>query len=258
MRTVEQFVLHLRKQGIKLWMDGERLRYRAPKGALTAALRQELREKKAELVAFLGQAKESESVDTSMIQPVPREQAIPLSFAQQRLWFLDRLQGPNATYNIPKGHHITGPLNVRVLEKSLCEISRRHESLRTTFPTHNGLPQQRIAAASDFKLPVVTLQTLPEAIQEAEVQQRAINEARQPFDLENGPLWRATLLCLGVRSHVLLITMHHIIFDGFSMGIFMDELLILYEAFSHSGEDKPLPLPLLPIQYADFTVWQRQ
>ncbi|MDM8560647.1 non-ribosomal peptide synthase/polyketide synthase [Candidatus Parabeggiatoa sp. HSG14] len=187
------------------------------------------------------------------IVSISREQTLPLSFSQQRLWFLDQLEGEEATYKISTALRLEGRLDRNALEQSLAEVVQRHETLRTTFQTLNGEPIAQLSE-EDFKLTVVDLQDLP-GNGEAEVQHLAILEAQYPFELAKGPLFRATLWKLGPHSHVLGITMHHIISDGWSMGVFAQELSTLYNDFS-SG--KKSPLPPLPIQYVDFAHWQRQ
>jgi amino acid adenylation domain-containing protein len=187
--------------------------------------------------------------------PVSRSEELPLSFAQARLWFLDRIAPGNYAYNISAAVRLTGVLNVAALQQSFNEIVRRHEALRTTFAMGNDQPIQVIAPSMTLPLPIVDLCELPEAEQQAEIQQLAVEEAQRPFDLERDPLLRATLLQLGETEHIVLLTMHHIVSDGWSMGVLVREVAALYEAFSCG---KPSLLPELPIQYADFAVWQRQ
>jgi amino acid adenylation domain-containing protein len=187
--------------------------------------------------------------------PVPREGELPLSFAQARLWFLEQLEPGSSAYNIPVAVRLTGSLEVAALKQSLQEIVERHEALRTTFRMISGEPTQVIAPVLALTMPLVDLCDLPEAQQEAQVERLATEEAQQPLDLAMGPLLRAKLLHLGEAEHVLLLTMHHIVSDGWSIGVLIRELAALYEAFS-SG--KPSPLPQLSIQYADFAHWQRQ
>jgi amino acid adenylation domain-containing protein len=187
--------------------------------------------------------------------PVSREGELLLSFAQARLWFLEQLEPGSGAYNIPAAVRLTGSLDVATLEQSLNEIVQRHEALRTTFRMVSGEPIQVIAPVKALTLQLVDLRDLPEATQEAQVERLATESAQQPFDLAMGPLLRATLLHLGEAEHVLLLTMHHIVSDGWSMGVLIRELAALYEAFSTG---KPSPLPQLPIQYADFAHWQRQ
>jgi hypothetical protein len=196
-----------------------------------------------------------DSPSVATIPPTDKTKSVPLSFAQQRLWFLDQFEPGSAVYNIPAAVRLTGLLDVTALEQSLNEIVQRHEALRTTFSAVQGEPMQVITPTLTLTLVVTDLQEFPEAEWEAEARRLATQEARRPFDLSQGPLLRATLLRLGERDHVLLLTMHHIVSDGWSMSILFRELSVLYEAFSTG---RPSPLPELAIQYADFAVWQRQ
>jgi aspartate racemase len=171
------------------------------------------------------------------------------------MWLLDQLESDTPTYNISNAVRLAGRLNVESLGRSLKEIVSRHEALRTTFAAVDGEPVQVISPVTDVDLPIDDLTTLPEAEREDEAKRRARQEARSPFDLERGPLFRAKLLRLGEEEHLLLLTMHHVVSDGWSMGVFWRELGALYGAFS---EGKPSPLAELPIQYADYALWQRQ
>lgn len=179
----------------------------------------------------------------------------PLSSAQQRLWFLDRIAPGNPFYNIPLAIPIRANLNVRALEQALDAIVARHESLRTTFRVINGEPCQLINPSLVFKLPVTDLRSLPQPERETRTIELATEEARKPFDLERGPLLRGNLITRGWADHVLLLSMHHIVSDGWSMGVLAEELTTLYQSFSLG---LPVNLPELPIQYADFAVWQRE
>ncbi|WP_447980424.1 amino acid adenylation domain-containing protein [Candidatus Nitrospira bockiana] len=187
--------------------------------------------------------------------PAAPEVPLPLSFAQQRLWFLAQLEPAGASYNVPAAVRLTGALDRAALEHAFTEIVRRHEVLRATFPLLDGQPAQVIAPAQPVHLSIVDLGHLPEAEREAAVQRLAKEEARRPFDLMNGPLLRAGLLRLGEREHVLLLTLHHIVADGWSMNVLAKELAALYAA---SGEGRPPALPSLSIQYADYARWQRE
>ena len=189
------------------------------------------------------------------LRPVEREGALPASFAQQRLWFLDQLEPNSPLYNIPAAVRLQGRLDVTALELTLNEIVRRHEALRTNFESLKGQPVQIIAPAVNLMLPRIDLGGLDAEERESAVQKLSAEEARRPFDLARDLLLRATLLQLGDEDHVVLFTMHHIISDGWSMGVFIREVTALYEAFS---ENRPSPLPPLPVQYADFAVWQRE
>ncbi|HIP96962.1 MAG TPA: non-ribosomal peptide synthetase, partial [Anaerolineae bacterium] len=197
----------------------------------------------------------AEGLETPPIEPVSRDGEPPLSFAQQRLWFLDQLAPGNLFYNIPMAVRLTGELDVEALEQSLNEILRRHEVLRTTFRAKGGKPVQIIAPELPLLLLVEDLSHLPETEREAEAGRLVQKEARRPFDLSQGPLLRARLLKLGAEEHIAVVTMHHIISDGWSMEVFIRELAALYEAFS---QGRPSPLPELPVQYADFACWQRE
>ncbi|MDZ7269872.1 MAG: amino acid adenylation domain-containing protein [candidate division KSB1 bacterium] len=206
----------------------------------------------AEKIEILSAA---QGVEAPPIRPVPRTPELPLSFAQQRLWFLDQLEPNSPFYNIPEAVRLTGGLEAALLEKSLNEIVRRHEVLRTTFVTLDGKPRQVIAPALTIPLKLIDLSPLPAAEREAEARRLARHEAQQPFDLSTGPLLRATLLRLQPDEHVMLLTLHHIISDDWSTSVLIQEMAVLYEAFS---KGKPSPLPELPVQYADFAAWQRQ
>jgi amino acid adenylation domain-containing protein/FkbM family methyltransferase len=181
--------------------------------------------------------------------------ALPVSFAQQRLWFIDQLEGGSAFYNSPAAVRLSGRLDVEALRRTLTEIVRRHESLRTRFVEQDGLPVQIIEEAGEVLLPVVELMHLEEEEREAEARRMAAEEAREAFDLSRGPLLRGRLLRLREEEHVALLTMHHIVSDGWSMGVLVREIAALYEAYS---EGRPSPLEELGIQYADYAIWQRE
>jgi amino acid adenylation domain-containing protein len=176
----------------------------------------------------------------------------PLSFAQERLWLLDRLEPGGTAYNIPSWHRLRGRLDAAALELAAAGIVRRHEALRTTFTERDGEPVQVIAPTAGFRLPVVDLSALPEGARRHEARLAA---AARPFDLERGPLFRAALVRLAAEEHVLVLDMHHIVADGWSFGVLFRELAELYGALCAGGEPS---LPELPIQYADFAVWQRE
>ena len=192
---------------------------------------------------------------SSGIVPRADRDGAPLSFAQERLWFIDRLEPGSAVYNIPVAWRLDGALDEAALERALGEIVRRHEALRTTFREVDGSPVQVIAPFGGFTLPVEDLSGLGEADREVEARRRATEEAMRPFDLAAGPLFRAALLRLGEESHVLLLSMHHIVSDGWSMGVLFRELSALYAAYREGRES---PLPELAVQYADYAVWQRE
>jgi amino acid adenylation domain-containing protein len=214
-----------------------------------------LSEKRLALLEMLVKQEDLALPSVSRISPTDKTISVPLSFAQERLWILDQLEPGSSAYNIPLAVHLSGRLNVSSLQQSIGEIFRRHEVLRTTFSTEHDRPVQRIAPVTAFTLPEIDLSAMPKEQREARAQQLASEEAPRPFDLVSGPLMRATLLLLNPEEHVLLVTMHHIASDGWSMGILYQELSVLYEAFL-TGNPSPLPEP--PIQYADFAVWQKE
>ncbi len=211
----------------------------------------------AEQRARLLQALRVETAAEKKPTTIPRRRAqnAPLSYAQQRLWFLDQLEPGRAAFNIPVAFRMTGELPVARLERVLNEIVQRHEVLRATFSVENEQPAQIISPQIKLKLPAIDLSRLPHAQQADEMKQLATAEALRPFDLQRGPLFRAQLYRLRAAEHVLVITGHHIVFDGWSWGVFMQEFATLYAAFT---EEKPSPLAELPIQYADFAAWQRE
>ena len=180
---------------------------------------------------------------------------LPLSWAQERLWFLNQLEGSSAAYNISVSLRITGNLDINALDRALSEIVRRHEVLRTKFSTINSIPIQVIDPEAIVKLNLLNLQQHSTKEQETVLQQLAQQEAATPFDLEIAPLIRGSLLQLSATEYAFLLTMHHIVSDAWSLGVFIQELSSLYQA-NCAGE--PSPLPELPIQYADFAIWQRQ
>ncbi|MCL1464883.1 non-ribosomal peptide synthetase [Argonema galeatum] len=206
--------------------------------------------------ALLEQKLKEKAVKANLEQTISRTtDRTLLSFSQIRIWLVDQLEPGNAAYNRPSNIHLAGQLNVAVLEQSLNEIVRRHEILRTSFPAVDGQPVQVIAPTLTLTWPIVELSHLPTNERKAEVQRLAVQEAQHSFNLSQLPLVRATLLRLDPEEHILLLTMHHIIFDGWSMGVLLKELVALYDAFSTG---KPSPLPELAIQYGDFAQWQRE
>ncbi|MGA4358545.1 amino acid adenylation domain-containing protein, partial [Ralstonia nicotianae] len=188
------------------------------------------------------------------ITAADRGAPLPLSFAQQRLWFLAQMEGGSEAYHIPVGLRLKGELDEDALRRSLDRIVARHEALRTRFVAEDGQAVQLIVPA-DVGLTLEWVDLSTEAVPEHQLGLLAEAEARAPFDLEQGPLIRGRLVKLGEQEHVLLITMHHIVSDGWSQGVLARELGTLYEAYRSGGED---PLPALPIQYADYAVWQRR
>ncbi|MEM7530549.1 MAG: amino acid adenylation domain-containing protein [Chloroflexota bacterium] len=252
--TVARLIAYLNSLGIRVWLEDGQLRYQAPKGAMTAEVRAEIVARKTALMDFLRQAQQTAE------QPIPSAQRpamIPLSFTQEQLWFQSQLEGSSATYNTPSRIRLQGMLDVSALERSLQEINRRHEVLRTSFHQANGQIYQKIASAN-FTLTQVVLgggaEDAQDTHQEERLQQLIQAEAGRPFDLTAGTLWRATLVQLSTQEHILVLTFHHIAFDGWSMGVFNHELSVLYESY-RNGQSSALPET--PIQYADYAIWQQ-
>ncbi|MBF0272353.1 MAG: amino acid adenylation domain-containing protein [Magnetococcales bacterium] len=264
--SIESLLSELRGLGIAVLADGENLRVSAPKNSMTAALRQQVADRKTELLAHL-RHEAAQSATIRITQPeagartipvVPRhpDQELPLSFAQQRLWFLDQLES-GSTWNIPAALRMTGPLNRAALTHALNDLVARHEVLRTSFGKGRDgeTPIQIIAPPALVALPVIDLEPLDPEQQQAEVRRWITQGEDYRFDLATGPLMWVHLLRLSDTAHLLLLTLHHIIADGWSVGVLIHEVAALYAR--HAGSPAPVALPELPIQYADFAVWQR-
>ncbi|HVR97232.1 MAG TPA: amino acid adenylation domain-containing protein, partial [Thermoanaerobaculia bacterium] len=199
--------------------------------------------------------RQAAQVGATRMRPLERRDGpLPLSFAQERLWFLEQLEPGSAFYNIPALIRMEGELRFEALVASLEELTRRHEALRTTFADLEGQPYQRIETEARVSVPVIDLAALPPARRESELRQLATHESRRPFDLARGPLMRVVLFRLAAGDQVIVHTTHHIISDGWSAVIFLREIATLYEAFSTG---RPALLPALPVQYADYAAWQR-
>ncbi|HEX7243557.1 MAG TPA: amino acid adenylation domain-containing protein, partial [Longimicrobiaceae bacterium] len=188
------------------------------------------------------------------LERVPRDRPLPLSFGQQRLWVIHQMDPSSGAYNHLSPFRVRGRLDVRALERALEGVVRRHEALRTVFPVVDGDPVQEVREPGPVPLPLVDLRGAPREAREAEVRALALAEAARPFDLLRGPVFRATLLRVADDEHVVLFTLHHVVSDGWSMGVLVGEVTALYEAHARGGEPG---LPPLPVQYADFAVWQR-
>lgn len=255
MRTLEGFLSELRQRDVTLWLEDDRLRYRAPEGSLAPEELMELRDRKAEIIEFLKAAKQLSSNHQPPLQPVPRGKNLPLSFAQQRFWFLYQFEPDSPANNLPVVVSFTGTLRLDVLKRSVEEVVRRHEVLRSRFPTVDGQPVLVIDPGFKVELPVIDLQNIPTEQRDAEAHQIITKDARQPFDLEKGSLLRVTLFRLTEQDHLLLWNMPCIICDGTSSDLFYQELTTCYVAYATG---KSPDLPELPIQYADFAHWQRQ
>ncbi|WP_254663636.1 condensation domain-containing protein, partial [Pseudoalteromonas sp. BMB] len=248
-------------KGINLFVKDGQLKFKAPKGALTNELKDELIANKPEIIAFLQQV--SSRSHTSQVQKVNRTTpagneivSFPLSYSQERLWFIDQLEPNSATYNIPKTVLINGDLDIVHLEQAFKLIISRHEVLRTVFTEHQGKAQQVVLGEVDFRLTQIDLSHHNDIITRHEKAKAiCLLEAETPFELSKGPLLRAKLIKLKEQQYVLIITLHHIISDGWSTSVMVREFSEILSALSL---DKEPNLPILPIQYADYSVWQRK
>ena len=216
---------------------------------------QDLSPEKRALLEKLLKKKAQARRQAQAIPPRPHPDEHPLSFGQQQLWFFDQLEPESSLYNISGAVRLRGPLQRQALERSMNQVVQRHQVLRARFITEDGEPRQIIAP--DLKIPFsyVDLRELPPQQREERALQLATTEAQRPFDLAQGPLLRAMLLQLDDQEHMVVLSMHHIVADGWSIGVFLREMALLYDAYIH---DRTPHLPELPIQYADYAHWQRQ
>jgi len=253
-RPLAELLTELRQAGVQVWLEGDRLRYKAPKGVLTPDLMGELRDRKLDIITFL----KTVAADTDQaptITPINRQQPLLLSFAQERFWSLAQLNPQSPGFNMPMAYRLTGQLDQAALEQSLTRILQRHEILRTTFIPNGGQLCQQIAAHLPLPLEWIDLTHISPEDREATAQDQANQLAKLPFDLAQGPLVRFYLLALGANNHIILWNFHSIICDGTSLDRFFQEFVTLYTAFA---QGQPDPLQPLAVQYVDFAHWQRQ
>ena len=248
--SIEEFLSHLRRMDVTVAVKGERLVIDAPEGAVTPELRAQIAARKQEILGFLAEA--GAAIDAP-ITATTRNEPAPLSFAQQRMWFLDQLQSQSSAFNSPVHIRFTSPLDLDALAHSICEILQRHDILRTNFPIQNGSPVPVVSPPGPIDLPVDDCSSM-EAIEKLEfIRGRMQAEAETPFDIAHDPLIRTSILRCAADDHILLLTAHHIVSDGWSVGVFLHELTDLYKSYD-ARTTCPLPEPQL--QYADFARWQ--
>src|SRR6202021_2362234 len=180
---------------------------------------------------------------------------LPASFAQERLWFLDQLEPGTAAYNLVRAFRITGPLNEKALTSAIRAVIQRHESLRTIFERIEGEAKQSVLPDVDVQIPIINLTNCPESERKREALRIASEEGKKPFDLTRGPLFRSVLVQLGNNQYIMVLVMHHIITDGWSISILFRELARCYEDFVNGKESQ---LPELPVQYVEYAQWQRE
>ncbi|OOG41449.1 non-ribosomal peptide synthetase [Rhodanobacter sp. C05] len=251
MNTV-QFLNRLQELGIQLSLDGDKLRFRAPSEGFTDELKAELAQRKPEIVGLLRQR---QAVGEPRIERVARDAPIPLTFAQQRLWFLDQFQPGVPAYNVCDADVLVREIDVPALRRAATELVRRHELLRTSFPSVEGVPVQHIAAPYEFPLAFTDLSGMPVSQRDTEARRLAAEEGRRPFDLAHGPLLRLGVIKLEQKRYMWLLSIHHIVSDDWSKKLLGRELEVLYDAFANG---RPSPLPELAIQWADFSIWQHK
>ena len=240
--SLTDLLILLDERDIRVCVEGGRLRFNAPKGAMTADFTEALKACKADLLAHLDRNRRRP------LRPASREEPMPLSYEEERLCILNRLYGPSGTYNVSFYEWVPLPINLRVLRDAMRFLQQRHESLRTTYKQVNGQPTRHIAPVPTADPLGIDLTVLDSAMAWKEMQRVATEEAARPFDLEAGPLWRIALLRLSHNGHVLLVTIHHIVFDGWSKQVMLRELI---QAYWHAHGLSRFCPPPLRIQYAD-------
>ena len=253
--NVYELLKQLGSSGIKLRLEDDELKFRAPKGALTKEYKEQIKANKPEIIAFLRGTKTGSAAEAQIIRAVDRSAAIPLSFAQQRLWFLDQLSPGDISYNIPIHLLMKGALKVDVFERVFGEVIERHEVLRTTFSSQGDEPTQIVHPYEGWTLPFYDISNEASDYRDKRLGQLVDKNVAQSFDLENGPLFRVALIQFGEEEFHLTVTLHHIISDGWSMGVLIQEVVALYQTNCFDLES---PLSPLQVQYADFSAWQRQ
>jgi amino acid adenylation domain-containing protein len=253
--TVETFIARLREAGIELGAEAGNLRVSALPGAFTAEIREQVTRRKRELLLYLAEHANPEPASDACIGRASREGPLPLSFAEKGLWLVDQIYPGSAAFNWSVAVRLTGSLDIPALTRSINEILRRHEVLRTTVTVVDGEPGRVLHSSAEMAIPLVTLSEAPDAAREDELQRQVRELAGTGFDLSQGPLIRARLWRMSEREHVLLIVTHHIVSDGWSLGVIGRELEVLYRCFAR---DETAALPELAVQYADYAVWQRE
>ena len=255
MKTLDELLLELGRLNIKVWLDGDNLRYQAPKGIVTPDILSQIKTYKSEIIAFLNQS----AVELqSIIKPVDKNiknDGLPLSFNQQQFWLLHNLEESNYIYNMVRAFRLEGNLDIPSFQRAVQSLIVRHSILRTIFKVVNDSPLQVILPHLDFEIPKLDLQKLSEIERNSQVEQIILKERTHVFDLSQSPLWRMTLICLDADTQLLILNLHHIICDDWSIQIFLRELSALYQEVL-TGETTSLPQ--LYIEYGDFAHWQHQ
>lgn len=253
--TAQDLIVNLQKLDVELWVEDDKLRYSAPPGVMTDDRLQQLVENKPAIIDWLQRATRLQNVKIEPIKPVSREQPQLASFAQQRMLFIDAMMPGTGSYNVSLPLKIIGALDQAALQKSLDTIMHRHESLRTHFTNRGGEYLQLIEPEQAMPLKQLSLKNHTNKDRQEKLAELVKEERQRPFDLHSGPVIRSTLIDIAENEAVLIITIHHIVSDGWSLGVLFNELHQLYSAFSTGAE---LELSGLQIQYVDYSVWQRR
>ena len=256
--NASELLRSLQEEGVQLWREGDELRYRAPKGSLSVGIIEALAARKQEIIQLL----QNHSVARPCFQarrPLPSDsqEVYPLSFAQQRMWFLQQLEPDSCALNVALGFSLNGPLDVPALERGLGELIKRHEAFRTMCAVNDVQPIQIIVPAERTSMPleIVDLRTIPEPKRERELQSLIALEARRPFALDRSPLLHATLFQLAEDRYALLLTTHHFVVDGWSVNVMLRDLSALYDVNSNGRSSS---LETLTSRYCDYAKWQRE
>jgi amino acid adenylation domain-containing protein len=247
--TIAQLLASLYSEGITVWVEETKLKYRAPQGALSNEIKSQLLARRAEIIEFL----QASTMKPAAIPTAPRDGALPLSFAEEELWLIDRMQPGMTVWNMQAGVRIHGALDVAAFQRSLNSLIERHETLRTSFRLLDGEAVRVVAPTLAVELAAVSLQASKDT--EGEIRRIAAADKKRPFDLSAAPLFRVRLLRLSEAQHVFLFTFHHIISDASSTRIFFRDLMALYQAHVH---EQPPALVDLAVQYSDYAAWVRQ
>jgi len=254
--NIFKLINQVQAKGIQLWEEDGQLKLITPEGALTDDLRQQLVNNKSDVIAFLQQISVTNKLPT--ISPVDRKSLvrIPLSFAQERLWFIDQLEPESTGYNISGAFIVKGEINISQVEQAINIIIARHENLRTIFPSKDGLAEQIVLDEINFILPMTDFSLIKEKGERYEkAREFCRKKANTPFNLAKGPLFKGEAIKLSSDEHILMLNMHHIISDGWSIAVLLKEMAFILNSLD---QDDRFDLPPLPIQYVDYSVWQRK
>lgn len=252
MKDIQSLFKELRKREIRLWLEGEKLRFNGPQGSLTPELKSFLVEKKSEIIAILKSSGQQSSDDIPLAN-VDKENILPVSFSQRRLLFMQQMEGPSSSYNIPLAFRFKGKMNFEALQQALSQLVDRHESFRTTFTQKDGDFYSTISSNGELAMARINIDSAQVEARESELMQILQQEAKKIFSIFESSLYRFLLVKVGEHDNVLMITMHHVISDGWSLGVLSRDLIEIYNSLVLIRSPE---LPNLTVQYADYTNWQ--